>query len=201
MFLHPNLCTHIFLFLVWGGVASRMNQGRCLLSNGLLGICGTQKVHEEWSWGVLQRVKKSLGEDVWWWMTHRPQTFTNDPWHLSFIFGFLRAIRGTWLEESLGPIISKGWGTQWTQKVLYDIEDTEKSEVAQNWKRPLMIPSWLSSTSVKWRQTRVWLQVLMNFDTVVINVSEKIQKKMNNSVFRAVFSKYGYLVGNEENTK
>lgn len=44
--LHPNLCTCIFLFLVWGGAASRMNQGRCLLSEGFLGICGRQKVHE-----------------------------------------------------------------------------------------------------------------------------------------------------------
>lgn len=56
---------------------------------------------------------------------------------------------------------------------MYGVKDTEKSEMAQNWKRHLMIPSWLNSTSIKWRQTKVWLQVLMNFDTVVINVSEK----------------------------
>lgn len=113
-FLYPNLCTHIFFFLVWGGAALRMNQGRCLLSKGLLGICGRQKVHEEWSWGVLQKVKESLGEDVWWWVTHISQTFTNDPWHLSFIFGFLRDTPGTWLGENLCSTRSKWWGTHWT---------------------------------------------------------------------------------------
>lgn len=136
-------------FLVWGGAALRMNQGRCLLSKGLLGICGRQKVHEERSWGVLQKVKKSLGEDVWWWVIHISQTFTNGPWHLSFIFGFLKVTPGTWLEEILGSTRRKWRGTQWTQKVLYDVEDTEKSEMAQNWKKPLTIPSWLNSTSVK----------------------------------------------------
>lgn len=119
-------------FLVWGGAALRMNQGRCLLSKGPLGICGRQKVLQEWSRGVLQKVEKSLGEGTWWWVTHISQTFTNNPWHLSFIFGFLRDTPSTWLEESLGSTR----GTQWTQKVLYDVEDTEKSEMAPNRKRP-----------------------------------------------------------------
>lgn len=94
-------------FLVWGGAALGMNQGRCLLSKGLLGICGRQKVHKEWSWGVMQKVKKSLGENIWWWVTHISQTFTNNSWHLSFIFGFLRDTLSTWLEEILGSTRTK----------------------------------------------------------------------------------------------
>lgn len=119
-------------FLVWGRAALRMNQGRCLLSKGLLGICGRQKVHKEWSRGVLQKVEKSLGADTWW-LTHISQTFTNDPWHLSFIFGFLRDTPSTWRKPGL---YQKQMVRVWTQKVMYDVEDTKKSEMAQNWKRP-----------------------------------------------------------------